>query len=82
MAKIALDKAAREDIARALRAHLKDELDVEVGAFEVLDLIDFLAGTLGPYFYNQGLYDAEAVVKARLDGIVEAIEAVEKPVRR
>jgi uncharacterized protein (DUF2164 family) len=82
VAKIALDKQARDDLSRALTRHLKSELDVEIGTFECLDLLDFLAETLGPYFYNQGLYDAQAVVKARLDGIVEAIEAIEKPIKR
>lgn len=82
MARIALDNQTRDDLARSLRAHLKDALDVEVGTFEVLDLLDHLADTLGPHYYNQGLYDAQAVVKARMDGIVEAIEAVEKPIKR
>ncbi len=82
MATIALDKQTRDDLARSVRAHLKDTLGVEVGTFEILDLLDHLAETLGPHYYHQGLYDAQAVVKARMDGIVEAIEAVEKPVRR
>lgn len=81
MAKIALDNQTRDHLARALRAHLKDELNVEVGTFEMLDLMDHLAETLGPHYYNQGLYDAQAVVRARMDGIVEAIEAIEKPVK-
>jgi uncharacterized protein (DUF2164 family) len=82
MAKVALDPRVRDELARALRAHLKDELEVEIGAFEAQDLLDHLSTSLGPHWYNQGLYDAQAVVKGRLDGIVEAIEAIEKPVQR
>jgi uncharacterized protein (DUF2164 family) len=82
VARIALDTRTRDDLARSLHAYLKDELGVEVGTFEILDLMDHLADTLGPHYYNRGLYDAQAVVKARMDGIVEAIEAVEKPIKR
>lgn len=82
MAAIAFDKQTRDDLQRLLAKHLKDELDVEIGTFETLDLLDFLAETVGPYFYNQGLYDAQVVIKSRLDGIVEAVEAIEKPLKR
>lgn len=82
MARIALDSRIRDELARALRKHLKDEMAVELGTFEVLDLLDHLADTLGPHYYNQGLYDAQAVVRARSDGMIEAIEAIEKPVGR
>lgn len=79
---IALDPRVRDQLARTLRAHLKDECDAEIGAFEILDLLDYLAATLGPHYYNQGLVDAQAVVKSRLDGVIEAIEAIEQPVPR
>ncbi|HTI66443.1 MAG TPA: DUF2164 family protein [Caulobacteraceae bacterium] len=82
MARIAFDKQTRDDLARRLGVHLKDEFGVEVGTFESLDLVDFLAETLGPYFYNQGLYDAGAVIKGRFDGVIEAVEAIEKPLPR
>lgn len=82
MARIALDPKVRDELARALRLRLKDEFDVEIGAFEAQDLLDHLSATMGPHWYNQGLYDAQAVVKGRLDGIVEAIEAIEKPLPR
>ena len=82
MSKIAFDNQTRDELARLLARKLKDELDVEVGLFEAQDLLAFLAENLGPYFYNQGLYDAQAAVKGRLDSVVEAIEAIEKPVKR
>jgi uncharacterized protein (DUF2164 family) len=82
MARIELDKAAREALARRLARHLKDELDVDVAPFDAVALLDFMTEAMGPYFYNQGVYDAQAVVKARADGIVEALYEIEKPVGR
>lgn len=80
MARIELSKPAREAAARGLAKYLKDELEVEVTGFDVQFLLDFVAEQVGPYFYNQGLADAQAVVAARMEAVAEAIWALEKPV--
>lgn len=81
MSRIELDNPTREALSRLLRQHLKAELDVEIEPFDGLDLLDFLAETLGPYFYNQGLHDAQAIVQKRVDEIVEAVHQIEKPLK-
>lgn len=78
---ITFDKPTREMLARQLRRHLKDELDIEIEPFDAVALLDHLAGTLGPYFYNQGLNDAQAIVKSRIDTVIEAIGQIEKPAK-
>lgn len=77
-AKIELDRATREDLARRLARHLKDSHDIEIAPFDAVDLMDFLAKTLGPHFYNQALLDAQALVQARAETIVEALSDLEK----
>jgi uncharacterized protein (DUF2164 family) len=78
---IKLDKPTREMLARQLKRHLKDEMDVEIDPFDAVALLDHLAETLGPHFYNQGLSDAQAIVKSRIDTVIEAIGEIEKPAR-
>jgi uncharacterized protein (DUF2164 family) len=80
MARITLDKPTQEALARMLSRHLKGELDVEIGQFEALDLLEYLSETLGPHFYNQGLYDAQAIMKGRIDDVLEAVHGIEQPV--
>jgi uncharacterized protein (DUF2164 family) len=80
MARIELSKPAREAAARGLAKYLKDELEVEVTGFDVQFLLDFVAEQVGPYFYNQGLADAQAIVAARMEAVAEAIWELEKPV--
>jgi uncharacterized protein (DUF2164 family) len=79
--KIEFDKPTRERLSRQLASHLKNELDADVGPFEALDLLDLLSKTLGPYYYNQGLQDAQAIVRARIESIIEAVEAIEQPIK-
>jgi uncharacterized protein (DUF2164 family) len=81
MSKIELDKPTLEMLSKVLARHLKTELDVEVEPFDALDLLRFLAETLGPHFYNQGLRDAQALIKDRAESIVDAIYDLEKPLR-
>jgi uncharacterized protein (DUF2164 family) len=81
VAGIEFDKATREMLARRLKQHLKDEHDLEIDPFDAVALLDHLAGTLGPYFYNQGLNDAQAIVRSRADTIIEAIGEIEKPAK-
>ena len=78
----ALEKDDRTALARTLRAHLKDELDVEVGGLEAEFLLDFLAERLGPRFYNLGLRDAATALAKRMDVLTEALEELERPVPR
>jgi uncharacterized protein (DUF2164 family) len=81
MSKIELPKETRDALARALGRYLKDELDLEVAGFDAVFLTDFIAEHLGPYFYNQGLADAQALLAKRLDEMGEAIYQLEKPVK-
>ena len=81
MPKIELPKDDREALSRALSRYLKDELDLEVTGFDAQFLLDFVAETLGPAFYNQGLADAQALLSKKLDEVGEAILTLEQPVK-
>ena len=81
VAKIELDKQARETLGRLLKTRLKDEHELEIESFDALDLVDYLSETFGPYFYNQGLADAQAILTARVETITDAIYDLEQPVQ-
>lgn len=82
MARITFDKPTRDLLSRQLMRHLKDDLDIEVDPVDAGGLVDFLSETLGPHFYNQGLADAQAVIRARTELIVEAVYDLEQPLKR
>ncbi len=82
MADPAIDKPDRELLARALKAYLAAELDVEIGGLDAEFLLDFMAERIGPRFYNQGLRDAATALAKRMDVLTEALEELERPVPR
>jgi uncharacterized protein (DUF2164 family) len=74
-------KFSREEltaIAGKLRPYFRDEFEVELRDLPAEMLVDFLAREIGPFFYNRALYDAQAVLAARIEDVNEAIYGLEK----
>lgn len=82
MARIAFDKATREALARRLVRRLSDDLGVEIEPMDGQRLLDLLSEEVGAHFYNQGLYDAQAVLRAKAEAIAEDIEGLAQPTLR
>ncbi|MEZ4409011.1 MAG: DUF2164 domain-containing protein [Polyangiales bacterium] len=78
MKPIALDPTARAIALQKLRGYFSDELDQELGQLPAEMLLDFIARELGPTFYNQGVADAQALVRRKADDIVEALYGLER----
>jgi len=75
---IEFSKDEKEAIVRKIQLYFKEELDQEIGSFDAQFLLDFFAEEVGAYFYNRGLYDAQAVLEKRMESISEAIYELEK----
>ncbi|MBJ7448523.1 MAG: DUF2164 family protein [Brevundimonas sp.] len=78
MKPIAFSREETVAITAKLRAYFRDELDVDLAALPAELLLDFLGREIGPFFYNRGLYDAQAVVAAKAEDIGEAIAGLER----
>lgn len=79
MARIDFTREEKELISARIQRYLREELDQDIGPFDAEFLLDFVAEEIGPYFYNRGLYDAQAVLQGRLEDINDAIFEIEKP---
>ncbi len=62
-----------------VQEYLSTELNVELGRFDVEFLVDFFTKEIGAFYYNRGLYDAQAALEKRLDDVRESILSLEKP---
>ena len=79
MTQITFSKQDKTHLIEKLQHFADAELDVELGQFDTEFLFDFITQEMGAYFYNQGLYDAQAILSAKFDLISEAIAEIEKP---
>ena len=73
-------KEEKERMVHKIREYFEQELDVEIGGFQAEFLIDFIGDEFGAYFYNRGIYDAEALLNSKVAEISDALLELEKPV--
>ncbi|WP_296167477.1 DUF2164 domain-containing protein [uncultured Brevundimonas sp.] len=78
MKPIAFSREETAAITAKLRTYFRDELDIDLAALPAEMLVDFLGREIGPFFYNRGLYDAQAIVAAKAEDIGEAIAGLER----
>jgi uncharacterized protein (DUF2164 family) len=72
-------KPEKDAIIQKIREYFADKLDQEISQFEAGFLLDFFAEEIGPYFYNKGVHDSQAIVQKRIDDVIGAVDSLEKP---
>ncbi len=73
-------KQERDTIVQKIQQYFTDELNQDIGQFDAGFLLDFVSEEVGPYFYNKGVQDSQAMLQKRIDGVLEAIDSLEKPI--
>lgn len=79
MSEISFSTEEKAHIVRKIQLYFDQELKQQIGRFDAEFLLDFMAEEVGVYFYNRGLYDAQAILSKRLDDLSETILDLEKP---
>ena len=69
----------KDELINKLQQYFSRELDVELAQFDADFLLDFICDELGGHFYNQGLYDTQALIAQRLEIITDDIFQLERP---
>jgi uncharacterized protein (DUF2164 family) len=75
---IKFDKDERAAIVGKIQRYFVDELDSEIGAIPAELLLAFFTENIGPFYYNQGLADAQAVLGRMVDNINDEIYGLEQ----
>ncbi len=69
----------KDQLIWKLQQYFSRELDQELAQFDADFLLDFFEKEMGAFFYNRGLYDAQAILVDRFDSLTDAIYEIEKP---
>jgi uncharacterized protein (DUF2164 family) len=78
MAKIEFTREQKTILISHIQKYFVKELDLEIGDFDAEFLLDFFSEKVGGYYYNQGLYDARALLDEKLAAITESFYELEK----
>lgn len=79
MIDIKFSKEEKDSITQKIHVYFQTELNQKIGRFDAEFLLEFFSKEIGSYFYNRGLYDAQAILAQRVEDLSESILALEKP---
>lgn len=79
MSEIKFDQTEKDILVQKVKAYFRNELNQEIGGFDAEFLIDFFSKEVGSYFYNRGIYDAQAMLAAKMEEVSESLYELEKP---
>ena len=82
MSKIEFSSDERTAIVDRIKLYFSEELNQNIGQFDAGFLLDFFTEEIGPYYYNRGLIDAQAVIEEKVESIADALYEIEQPVRK
>ena len=69
----------KDILVRKMKRYFIEELDQEIAQFDAEFLLDFFSREVGPYYYNNGLYDAKTLIEDKLETLTDAFYEIEKP---
>lgn len=73
-----LSPEQRDEAAHKIRAWLSDEQDLELGRLPAEMLVEFIEQHIGRHYYNQGLRDAETLIRAKVEDVSDALYGMER----
>lgn len=82
MAPTPISKEDRAWLVKQIQDHFDSELEQTIGNMDAEFLIDFISETFGPFFYNNGLKDAQTLLYRKLDDISDELAVLERPTTR
>ncbi len=79
MRKIECSDDEKKILTDKIRDFMREEHDQDLGRFGAEFLLEFFSREIGPYYYNQGLYDARTVLMSKIEDVTESIYQIEHP---
>jgi len=80
MTEIVIDNLSKQEIIIKLKHYFESELNQELGGFEAEFLLDFFTKTVGPFYYNQGLFDGFKAMESKIEEFSDIVYQLEQPV--
>ncbi|WP_242914102.1 DUF2164 domain-containing protein [Brevundimonas pishanensis] len=73
-----LSPEQRDEAAHKIREWLSTEQDLELGRLPGEMLVEFIEQHMGRLYYNQGLRDAETLIRAKVEDVADALYGMER----
>jgi uncharacterized protein (DUF2164 family) len=73
-----LEGAAQQAALQALQRFLEDRFELELGSFEVQEVLDLISREIAPHYYNRAIADTQMLLADRFASLESDLWALEK----
>ncbi|MCS4064272.1 uncharacterized protein (DUF2164 family) [Pseudomonas putida] len=67
------------DALDTLKRFLEDRFELELGSFEVAEVLELFSKEIAPLYYNRAIADVQLHLKERFESIESDLWALDKP---
>ena len=78
LAALKLDAAQEQAAAQVLKRFLEERFELELGSFEVLEVLELIGREVAPHYYNKAVADVQAMLADRFASVESDVWALEK----
>ena len=75
---LTLEPAQEQAAQQLLKRFLDERFELQLGSFEVQEILDLFAREIDPHVYNKAISDAQALLSDRFASIESDLWALEK----
>ncbi len=76
---ITLAPEQKREALHTLKRFLEDRFELELGSFEVAEVLELFSKEIAPLYYNRAIADVQLHLKERFESIESDLWALEKP---
>ena len=78
VALLELEGGQQQAALQVLKNFLEDRFELELGSFEVQEVLDLIGREIAPHYYNKAISDVQAVLSDRFASLESDLWALEK----
>ena len=75
---LTLTPEQESDAVHKLQRFLSERFELELGSFEVLELLELFGRDIAPHYYNRAVTDAHSLLRERFESLEIDLWALEK----
>lgn len=73
-----LSPEQEQEATHKLKRLFAERFELELGTFEVAEVLELFGREIAPYYYNRAIFDAQQLLKERFEAVESDLWALEK----
>ena len=75
---LTLTAEQEQEAINKLKRLFAERFELELGTFEVAEVLELFSREIAPHYYNRAIFDTQALLTERFEGIESDLWALEK----